>query len=370
MAVTRCGACVAMVGLLVSCGGGGGGGGGGTITVMWDQPSWDETFLLPTTFVPVSVSGSLTGAPGGTIYANLTINADGTSPFPDQDFTIVGTSRNFFVDLVVDSGLAAGTYTGTVSLVLCKDAACNSKYGVTGNTIPYVIRLIDSAGDECQVGTVTTLGPYLAENAVSSGQGTQCATATSNAAGGIDGFLLAQGRAFPRVVYGQTPQGSPVTGADLPAQLSALDSVSVHAEASERYTSDYVGRVALDLWLVSDTTPVGGSMPIVGEVQIAICQNPIDVDTSSCRSVTSLGGYSWKACALTGTTWPGIIYYLPTPRAWVTLDVVPFLNDFRTHEGQAITGSPYLPAVAFGDVVEQGYTENVLTGFKVTVVKH
>jgi hypothetical protein len=57
----------------------------------------------------------------------------------------VGITENpdgtFFALLPVNTNQSIGAYSGTLSLELCKDAACAGKYLLSGGTLPYLINL-------------------------------------------------------------------------------------------------------------------------------------------------------------------------------------------------------------------------------------
>jgi hypothetical protein len=50
-------------------------------------------------------------------------------------------AHKFSIELSVPSGLTTGTHTGTVNVVLCKDASCTTTYAGSPQTIPYTIKI-------------------------------------------------------------------------------------------------------------------------------------------------------------------------------------------------------------------------------------
>jgi hypothetical protein len=127
--------------LFTSCGGGGGGGGsssggGSGIRFTPDRTSVDLAYDEGTSFIPsTTVTVTATGTFSGTLYIGAIVEGQGIDP--NVQAIISGQSASF--TLQARSGLAAGTYTGRVQLLGCKDANCTKQIGNSPVNINYTL---------------------------------------------------------------------------------------------------------------------------------------------------------------------------------------------------------------------------------------
>jgi hypothetical protein len=134
---------------LAACGGGGdgGGGGGGASGVTFDPPVLEATFVE---FGQGLVPGTVLVGSGG---AGITVTAHFATP-PDGPVVIVmaadqpvieeglittsnPTVNSLTLELPFSTSLAAGTYTGQIQVLLCRDLNCQSQYPASGAFLPY-----------------------------------------------------------------------------------------------------------------------------------------------------------------------------------------------------------------------------------------
>lgn len=143
---------------LVACGGGsaapdpasstGTGSTGGTVTVSGDGPV--ASFSVPSikttgatnAMQQVEFDVTVNGEPAGFTYPKATVTA-GAAGFVAVDTVVTAQSNGrYHVVLVVDSTLAAATYTGNLSFDFCFDDRCTSSYWVSGGTLPYTVAML------------------------------------------------------------------------------------------------------------------------------------------------------------------------------------------------------------------------------------
>jgi hypothetical protein len=131
--------------LLAGCGGGGGGGGGGGSTAPATSPALS--------FTPSSVTGTVTA--GTSLTSNVIAAVARPSDFSNATvFAVVVDANGVLqpnVQLVRDSDtqyhavlqtlptLAAGSYTGSFSVRLCRDSGCASQFPGSPVALPYNI---------------------------------------------------------------------------------------------------------------------------------------------------------------------------------------------------------------------------------------
>lgn len=135
------------VAVLSACGGGGGGSDGSTIALNFDEERVQATFFEHQEMYvnaqadpDVTIGLSADGEVSGPIYVQV---VDNNQAFVGQPAAITdqGDGR-FTATLRANSDLSPGTYTGSLTVNICKDANCASKYDVTGNTLPYTITIV------------------------------------------------------------------------------------------------------------------------------------------------------------------------------------------------------------------------------------
>jgi hypothetical protein len=129
--------------LLTSCGGGGGGGGSsssggsnGGVRFTPDRSSVDLAYdegasFMPTTNITVTASGTFSG----TLYIGAVVEGNGI----DANIPASISGQTAVFTLQARSGLAAGTYSGRVQLLGCKDADCKNQIGNSPVIINYTL---------------------------------------------------------------------------------------------------------------------------------------------------------------------------------------------------------------------------------------
>jgi Viral BACON domain len=141
-------AVLALFGCLLSgCSGGGGGGQGASGSGPDFKLSLDRTSLTfqategGTPPAPQTIVATWTGTPPDPAHVAATVQGTGIVPtIPTQ---ISASSATATVSVV--SGLVAGTYTGTISFLVCRDAACNQRVGGSPLAVSFTINVASGA---------------------------------------------------------------------------------------------------------------------------------------------------------------------------------------------------------------------------------
>ena len=134
-----------LIAVLAACGGGGGGG-------ETEKSSGFSISFNTSTISMTAVKGSNTantttilatgnGQTTGTLYLNAKIDGSGIQApivININEFTNSAT-----INVVADTSLAVGTYTGTLTLYGCKDAGCVSNFKGSPHTVSYTIKIVD-----------------------------------------------------------------------------------------------------------------------------------------------------------------------------------------------------------------------------------
>jgi len=127
--------------LLSSCGGGGGGGGdggGGGFSVSYDRDRIGWDFQAGDSVSPAVVQATGHGTPSGNVYVGATTPSGNPDPAIDHvEVVIQGT--NATVTVYPATGLPAGTYTGSVLLLVCVDPGCSRHYAGSPQALQYTI---------------------------------------------------------------------------------------------------------------------------------------------------------------------------------------------------------------------------------------
>ena len=126
---------------LVACGGGGGDSEPPiTVTISPSTATTSGVVGMYPDGVGLQVSAVLSRTPTGTVYPVIQSNSSAIRSGV-ADAIVTGTNT---YSVIVHSmpTLTAGTYTGTLSLRLCKDAQCASEYPLTGASVPFSIKMI------------------------------------------------------------------------------------------------------------------------------------------------------------------------------------------------------------------------------------
>ncbi|MDJ0812836.1 MAG: hypothetical protein QNJ23_03850 [Woeseiaceae bacterium] len=134
---------------IAACGGGGGGGGGGKPPP--DYMSFNVSTVIATNVpggdsIGASVEGTLSQQgqnkfrSGDTIYIVVTHDSPAITSIDVQVFGATG-----FANILVDNTFAPGTYNATLTVRVCKDAACNNV--VSRSTVPFRYVVLEPAID-------------------------------------------------------------------------------------------------------------------------------------------------------------------------------------------------------------------------------
>lgn len=96
-----------------------------------------QSFNLPNALV----TGTLSPMPSGGIY--VVIVQDQPVLYWNPLSYLWKTATGFEAVLLFDPSLAAGTYTGKLTLLLCKDERCGTQYTMTGNELFYELTVAE-----------------------------------------------------------------------------------------------------------------------------------------------------------------------------------------------------------------------------------
>jgi hypothetical protein len=136
-------AVIGLLGALAACGGGGGGNDGPPPIAVSVSPGTAQASGVAGTTpdgLVMIMTATLGSLPTGTVYPVI---ASSSAAIQSGTTDAIQTGANTWtVRLYSVPELVAGTYTGTVSLRLCKDMQCASEYPVTGATVPFSINVI------------------------------------------------------------------------------------------------------------------------------------------------------------------------------------------------------------------------------------
>jgi hypothetical protein len=137
-----------LVGLISGCGGGGGSSQAPTpddptIAVTTDVAGVNARYVanLPPFSIPaIDIRASVSPLPVGTVFVVIV-----------QDRSVLEAGLTYAADLgngswllrlQPDPNLPPGLYSGNLTLQLCKDAACSSKYRLSGNSVSYSFEVL------------------------------------------------------------------------------------------------------------------------------------------------------------------------------------------------------------------------------------
>jgi hypothetical protein len=130
---------------LGACGGGGSSSSGAgstdtTIAVTLSPDPLTATTEIGTG-VPVTATATLSPLPVGNVFVVVVFDR----PVIQTGALQVTSNPNgsYSATFQTDSTLAVGTYSGTLTLELCKDAQCASEYPLSGATLPYTFTVLD-----------------------------------------------------------------------------------------------------------------------------------------------------------------------------------------------------------------------------------
>lgn len=127
---------------LAACGGGGGGGANADPIAVSFGPSTVHRCAArgPSTANVTVVAGAWLSRPAHDV-ARVNVLVTGTAVDPSTVAVTADGGRAYDVSAHLVSDLPVGTYEGTISLELCRDAACTSRHPLAGATLPYVVEV-------------------------------------------------------------------------------------------------------------------------------------------------------------------------------------------------------------------------------------
>ena len=85
------------------------------------------------------LSARLSANPTGPVYPLLV--ASSNAILTGETFGNMNADGTYSVTIAVSPTLAAGTYTGTMMLLLCQDPGCANLYNVLGGVVNYTINI-------------------------------------------------------------------------------------------------------------------------------------------------------------------------------------------------------------------------------------
>jgi len=132
---------VAACAFLASCGGGGGGGDSDGSSRLTLTPSSIQVTQVQGREEDIQVDGSISPKPSGTQFFAV-ISADKPVVQTGPLFLVVNPDNSARVTMKTVRNLAVGTYDGQLTMRLCRDTECQDEVGLTGNVLPYSIKVI------------------------------------------------------------------------------------------------------------------------------------------------------------------------------------------------------------------------------------
>lgn len=135
---------VAACAVLASCGGGGGGdaaAGGGNSSHLTFTPSSIQVVQTQGFEETITERVTISPEPTGSQFLAV-IAADQPVVQTGQISLTVNPDDSATVTMATDRTLAAGTYDGQLTLHLCRDVQCKDEVSLTGNVLPYSIKVL------------------------------------------------------------------------------------------------------------------------------------------------------------------------------------------------------------------------------------
>ena len=136
------GLCAGLLALLTACGGGGGSGGGDSLSVSFSTSAMQLQVIEGDTTGSGAVTFNAT-ATGSSRTPDIFLGADvsGVGVQSPIQWTVLNSSSAVFT-VVPNGGLAAGTYTGTITAKACKDPSCSAHQPGSPHSIRYTVTVI------------------------------------------------------------------------------------------------------------------------------------------------------------------------------------------------------------------------------------
>lgn len=127
--------------LVAACGGGGGGGGGDGLHITVNQTSITLSVEegAPDGTGQVTVTAQATGSTSDAVYVGGAVT--GTGVKTPIYMTLDTGAMTAYANIVPDASLSVGTYTGTITLMACRDPRCQSHYSGSPVSIPYTLHV-------------------------------------------------------------------------------------------------------------------------------------------------------------------------------------------------------------------------------------
>ena len=129
-------------------------GGGGSEPTSTDVASVNVTLTTPSFTDEVTegyeISFTVEGAWSGTNVnaSDVFLRAHDVSGQLSQPASINGSSgSNFSIELIASSGIAPGSYSGTIEVAACRDLLCADPYSGATATVEYLLSVIAPTGD-------------------------------------------------------------------------------------------------------------------------------------------------------------------------------------------------------------------------------
>lgn len=142
--------------LLASCGGGGGGGSGDEASHVTFTPSSIQVLQTEGYEEAITTRVAISPEPSGSQFFAVVV-ADRPVLETRSIFVIANADDSATVTARTDPNLAAGTYDGQLTLRLCRDSQCRDEVALTGNALPYSIKVLPRV----QLDVTGAVGGYL-----------------------------------------------------------------------------------------------------------------------------------------------------------------------------------------------------------------
>lgn len=162
-----------LLGLALTLSACGGGGGEDSPVINFDKQSltFDVREGTPYYDVEQIIKASLSGSADGPVYVGVEVLGEGL--FTPIEL-IFSTDTQATLRITPLTGIAPGTYSGTIIFLACRDALCNQHYPGSPFQIPYTLKLrpalkvspttLSLAAREGQMGAASILNVQLPEN--------------------------------------------------------------------------------------------------------------------------------------------------------------------------------------------------------------
>lgn len=110
----------------------------------------------------LTVKATLRNLPNAVVYPRIVADAQVLSS--SLVTAVKQADGSYNASLVFNPGLAAGRYTGNLTLQLCQDSTCASQYAVSGGVFPYVLTVTPGIQISATVNGVAARPPLAAKD--------------------------------------------------------------------------------------------------------------------------------------------------------------------------------------------------------------